>query len=360
MLRVGVLLIDGVRVDVFVIEAVRVIVLLTDAEGIPDLVIVLLTEGLRVIVLLTDAEGVPDFVIVLLTEGLRVTVLLTDAEGVTDRVTEGETVPDFVTVLLTDAEGVRDLVVEAVTEDDRVVVRVTEGEAVTDRVADVERLGVRLFEKSEGMRVGSLEGSVGSAVDGMAVKSVGNSVAGSSVGMLGSSVIYFTICETRLSGMLGYSVFGSSVRVGRGGSDGSSVAGSSRYDGNAVVGSSIPVGISVGSVGISGWMLGNSVAKAVARSPGIVGNAVAAGRESVGSIEGRMAIRDLANAGTEGRAVNVRVGNGVPAAAPDARMDCEGRILMDGSVKPNCRFRLAAKAVAAAAIIVKIISNCSY
>lgn len=45
--------------------------------------------------------------------------------------------------------------------------------------------------------------------------------------------------------------------------------------------------------------------------------------------------------GIEGRAVNVRVGNGLGLLAPDALTDCEGRIggINDGSVNPNCRER---------------------
>lgn len=45
--------------------------------------------------------------------------------------------------------------------------------------------------------------------------------------------------------------------------------------------------------------------------------------------------------GIEGSAVNVRVGNGVGTAVPEAFTDCDGRIcgINDGIVNPNCRAR---------------------
>jgi hypothetical protein len=93
--------------------------------------------------------------------------------------------------------------------------------------------------------------------------------------------------------------------------------------------------------------------------------------ESVGSNEGIITIMDLIMESTVGRAVNVRVGNGVGIAVPLGLTDGEGKILIDGRVKPNCKLRtrssaftprlpLNASATVAAAIIVRSISSVSY
>lgn len=67
-----------------------------------------------------------------------------------------------------------------------------------------------------------------------------------------------------------------------------------------------------------------------------------AGKESVGSKDGIIAIMDLMIESTVGSAVNVRVGNGVGIAIPLARTEGDGKILIDGRVKPNCRPRSSA------------------
>jgi hypothetical protein len=117
-------------------------------------------------------------------------------------------------------------------------------------------------------------------------------------------------------------------------------------------------GIDGNSDGIAGIDGRTVVRNAEARSPGIVGKAVAAGRESVGSIEGRIAIRDLNSDGTDGSVVNVLVGNGV-RMAPDGNIEGEGKILSDGMVKPNWSCRCAAAAAASVSIVGNI-SNGSY
>ncbi len=62
-----------------------------------------------------------------------------------------------------------------------------------------------------------------------------------------------------------------------------------------------------------------------------------AGRESVGSMDGRLLIYVAITPGIDGRAVYVRVGNGLGLIAPDAFADCDGRIggIYDGIVNPN-------------------------
>ena len=78
-------------------------------------------------------------------------------------------------------------------------------------------------------------------------------------------------------------------------------------------------------------------------SGGRDGNAVdgIAGRESVGSIDGRLLIYVAITPGIDGKAVYVRVGNGDGNTAPEAFADCDGRIggIYDGIVKPNCKLR---------------------
>ena len=70
---------------------------------------------------------------------------------------------------------------------------------------------------------------------------------------------------------------------------------------------------------------------------GIVGISVEvnAGKESVGSNDGIIAIMDLMIESMVGSAENVRVGKGVGIAVPLGLADCAGRIFREGSVKPN-------------------------
>lgn len=75
-------------------------------------------------------------------------------------------------------------------------------------------------------------------------------------------------------------------------------------------------------------------------NPGIVGNvgnavSANAGKESVGSKDGIIAMMDLTIESTVGRVENVRVGKGVGIVVPLGITDCDGRILIDGRVKPN-------------------------
>ena len=331
--------------------------------GVADLL------GLRVAVLLaagvfdTDGVAIVLFVIVRVAVLLGVSVLETDGLGVPVRVIVLEIDGDFVIVFETDGLGVSE----------RVTVRVTEGDFETDLVpvgvADVDRVivavfvGERLLE-NDGSFVGR-RGIVGKAVVGNSVGRggrVGNSVAGSSVIARipeGSSV--------KILGngrMLGYSVTGRIVRsVGSAVFRISGTDGYSGTDGISVRRLGIVSGIDPRikldgrSEGISGSD-GRTVV-GISRG-GSVGNAVdgIAGRESVGSIDGRTLINVAITPGMEGRAVYVRVGNGLGLIAPEAFADCDGRIggIKDGIVKPNCRLRSSVAPVPAPTLASKVIN----
>lgn len=364
-MREGVRDVVTVLVAVLEREEVGVTLRVTVREIVSEGVMVRDTDGLRVIDLLLDGVGVT----------LRVTVQETDGEAVMDLLFDGVTVTVFVIVRETEGEAVRDFVTEGVTDGERVTLRVIEADRLTLRVPVAERLGVLLFENRLGRAVGSLGGRLGRAIDGSSVGRGGG--GGSSVRSVGSSVIMRTISVIIRSGMDGYSVTGIVGIAGRrdasegsSGMDGYSVLGISGMDGRSITGrvgrggssvagrvgrsGSLMVGRAVGRSGGGrvncGGMLGRSegIAGILGRSlrvkvgnPGIVGNADAAiaGMESVGSNDGMIAIRDLIMESTVGRALNVRVGNGVGIAVPIGITDGEGKILIDGRVKPNCRLR---------------------
>ena len=369
----------------------------------------LLGVGVTLFVIVRDTEGDAVRDLLLLGVGVTLFVIVREIEGeaVTDLLLLGVCVMLLVIVRDTEGEAVRDFVTEGVTDGERVTLRVTEADRLTLRVPVAVRLGVLLFENRLGRRVGSLGGRLGRAIDGSSVGRGGG--GGRSVRSVGSSVIIRTISVIIRSGIDGYSVTGivgiagrRDDSVGSSGMDGYSVLGISGTDGRSITGRVGRGGSSVaGRLGRSGILM---VGRAVGRSgggrvncggilgrsegiagmfgrslrvkvgnPGIVGNAVEgmAGIESVGSKEGMIAIMDLTMGSMVGRAVNVRVGNGVGMAVPLGLADCGGIILMDGRVKPNCRLRarssaftprppLNASATVAVASIDRSISSVSY
>ena len=353
--------VDGEAVVDFVVVRVTVgeaaVVRVVDGEAVVDFVVVRVTVGEAAVVRVVDGEAVVDFVVVRVTVGEAAVVRVVDGEAVVDFVVVRVTVGEVAAVRVVDGEAVVDFVVVAVREGERVWVLVRVALRDTDFVAD----GVRELENKDGTRIGR-DGNavVGSFVGNTGI--VGSSVAGSSVfncsGIDGSSDKILAGIE----GILG--IDGSSVRVGMAGMDGYSVT-SDGIDGSFVgsagtVNSGIE-GISgkltVGNVeGISG-MGGSSVAGI----DGILIVGIVAGNESVGSMDGKPAIRDwvrpvsidgkaviVGNIGIEGRAVYVRVGRGVGAFVFDGNTDLDGRILAGIENPPNWRLRAATDTAVAA------------